>query len=287
MQRLRIEMLDEVYLAPSCHLWSQMQNLAARTEAQQHQLYLKRKEHHACHLMFVVRVYKEQVDNARHAHIEQPERALSWHTTALKDLPGYWILLHQCMFGAAHVWIRTDYGSLWRSRQASFQEGLHAGRTGKAVRWATLALSFGGLGTWIWPTHLLPWGLPTWPCSHHCSCHQRPRPSSALGLWTCCHWAERGHWVPCEAPDGIEDRSSSHSAASAQEPWASQTWGFGRTSSKPRSQWRSHWGSSPLSMHCMPALQATQPGGTFYTAKPSPWGWRTFAGRCAVDQVQY
>jgi hypothetical protein len=112
MQRLRTEMPDEVYLAPSCHLWSQMQNLAARTEAQQHQLYLKRKEHHACHLMFVVRVYKEQVDNARHAHIEQPERALSWHTTALKDLPGYWILLHQCMFGAALVWIRTDYGSL-------------------------------------------------------------------------------------------------------------------------------------------------------------------------------
>ena len=112
MQRLRTEMLDEVYLALSYHLWSQMQNLAARTEAQQHQLYLKRKEHHACHLMFVVRVYKEQIDNARHAHIEQPERALSWHTTALKDLPGYWILLHQCMFGAALVWIRTDYGSL-------------------------------------------------------------------------------------------------------------------------------------------------------------------------------
>jgi hypothetical protein len=44
-----------------------MQNLAARTDAQQHKLYLKRKEHHACHLMFVAQVYKEQVDNARHA----------------------------------------------------------------------------------------------------------------------------------------------------------------------------------------------------------------------------
>ena len=110
MQRLRTEMPDEVYLAPSCHLWSQMQNLAARTEAQQHQLYLKRKEHHSCHLMFVARVYKEQVDNARHAHIEQPERALSWHTAALKDLPGYWILLHQCMFGCACL----DQDGLWK-----------------------------------------------------------------------------------------------------------------------------------------------------------------------------
>ena len=29
------------------------------------------------HLMFVAQVYKEQVDNARHAHIKQPERALN------------------------------------------------------------------------------------------------------------------------------------------------------------------------------------------------------------------
>ena len=83
---------------------------ASRIEVQQHQLYLKRKEHHACHLMFVARVYKEQVDNARHAHIEQPERALSWHTAALKDLPGYWILLHQCMFGCAC----SDQDGLWK-----------------------------------------------------------------------------------------------------------------------------------------------------------------------------
>ena len=51
--------------------------------------------------MFVAKVYKEEVDNARHAHIEQPEKALSWPATAFKDLPGYWIVLHQCMFGCA------------------------------------------------------------------------------------------------------------------------------------------------------------------------------------------
>ena len=72
IERLRTEMPDEVYLAPSCHLWSQMQNLAARTEAQQDDLYHKRKKHHACHLVFVSKIYMEQVNNARHAHIEQP-----------------------------------------------------------------------------------------------------------------------------------------------------------------------------------------------------------------------
>ena len=75
----------KIYLAPSCHLWSQMQNLATRTEAQQNDLYHKRKKHHACHLVFVSKIYMEQVNNACHAHIKQPERALSWCTTALKD----------------------------------------------------------------------------------------------------------------------------------------------------------------------------------------------------------
>ena len=41
--RLRTEMPDEVYLASTCGPWSQMQNLNAKTEAQQYELYLKRK----------------------------------------------------------------------------------------------------------------------------------------------------------------------------------------------------------------------------------------------------
>ena len=118
MERLRTEMPDEVYLAPSCHLWSQMQNLAARTEAQQDDLYHKRKKHHACHLVFVSKIYMEQVNNARHAHIEQPERALSWHTTALKDSHGYWIVFHQCMF-AVPALTRMALGNLPRSQLAS------------------------------------------------------------------------------------------------------------------------------------------------------------------------
>ena len=100
LERQREEMPDEIYISPDCRLWSQMQNLAARTEAQQLELYKKRAHHHKVHLKFVAQIYLEQVDNARHAHIEQPEHALSWKTTALKDLPGYFTVFHQCMFGS-------------------------------------------------------------------------------------------------------------------------------------------------------------------------------------------
>lgn len=60
-----------------------MQNITARTEDQQVELQQQRQEHHDTHLQFVAMAYKEQVDGARHAHIEQPERALSWKAVAL------------------------------------------------------------------------------------------------------------------------------------------------------------------------------------------------------------
>ena len=68
-----------------------------------------------------------------------------------------------CLFGPGRTLEACE-----ETDRHSVEQGLHAGRTGKAVRWATLALSLGGLGTWIWPTHLLFRGLPTWPCSHNC-----------------------------------------------------------------------------------------------------------------------
>ena len=100
LERQRDEMPDEVYISPDCRLWSEMQNLAARTESQQLELYNKRARHHKVHVKFVAQIYMEQVDNSRHAHIEQPELARSWKTTALKDLPGYFTIFHQCMFGS-------------------------------------------------------------------------------------------------------------------------------------------------------------------------------------------
>ena len=110
LQRQRDEAPDEVYFAPMCGPWSQMQNLAARTDEQKFQLYKLRKHHHRTHLRFVAQAYLEQINNARHAHIEQPELALSWKTTALKDLPGFWVVFHQCMFGCCCL----DSDGLWK-----------------------------------------------------------------------------------------------------------------------------------------------------------------------------
>eukprot|EP00435_Cladocopium_sp_Y103_P060878 s209_g22.t1 len=110
LERQRAEMPDEVYISPDCRLWSQMQNLAARSEDQKLNLYHNRMEHHKVHLKFVAQIYLEQVDNARHAHIEQPEHALSWKTTALKDLPGYFTIFHQCMFGSCC----PDFDGIWK-----------------------------------------------------------------------------------------------------------------------------------------------------------------------------
>ena len=110
LQRLRAEMPDELFLAPECKLWSQMQNITARTEEQQVELQQQRQEHHDTHLQFVAMAYKEQVDGARHAHIEQPERALSWKTVALRDLPGFYVSFDQCMYGCCCL----DYDDHWR-----------------------------------------------------------------------------------------------------------------------------------------------------------------------------
>ena len=99
LRRLRDEQPDEVLLAPSCKLWSQMQNLAAREPDQQDALHELRLWHHDVHLDFVRTIYLHQIDHGRHAHLEQPAYALSWRTKALKSLPGWWCLFDQCMYG--------------------------------------------------------------------------------------------------------------------------------------------------------------------------------------------
>ena len=110
LQRLRAEMPDELFLSPECKLWSQMQNITARTEDQQVELQDQRQEHHDTHLRFVAMAYKEQVDGARHAHLEQPSKALSWKTVALRDLPGFHVVFDQCMYGCCCL----DFDDNWR-----------------------------------------------------------------------------------------------------------------------------------------------------------------------------
>ena len=106
LRRLRDEAPDEVFLAPTCGPWSQMQNLNAKTLEQQEALHELRQWHHDVHLCFVKAIYLHQLDNGRHAHLEQPAFALSWKTQALRLLPGWWSMFDQCMYGC--MCLHTD-----------------------------------------------------------------------------------------------------------------------------------------------------------------------------------
>ena len=110
LKRQQEEMPDEVLLAPTCGPWSQMQNLAARSTQQKAELYDLRHWHHRTHLQFTKKVYMNQILGGRHAHLEQPEHALSWKTSALHDLPGLWTPFDQCAFGCCCL----DNDNCWR-----------------------------------------------------------------------------------------------------------------------------------------------------------------------------
>jgi len=110
LQRQLEEMPDEVLLAPTCGPWSQMQNLAARSTQQKAKLYDLRHWHHRTHLQFTKKVYMNQILGGRHAHLEQPEHALSWKTSALHDLPGLWTPFDQCAYGCCCL----DDDNCWR-----------------------------------------------------------------------------------------------------------------------------------------------------------------------------
>ena len=110
LRRLKQEVPDELFLAPTCGPWSTMQNLAARTPEQRAHLQETREWHHEIHLNFVKTAYLCQVRNGAHAHLEQPAFALSWKTRALRDLRGFHAVFDQCQYGAQCL----DSDGLWK-----------------------------------------------------------------------------------------------------------------------------------------------------------------------------
>ena len=110
LRRLKQEVPDELFLAPTCGPWSTMQNLAARTPEQRAHLQETREWHHEIHLNFVKTAYLCQVRNGAHAHLEQPAFALSWKTRALRDLPGFHAVFDQCQYGAQCL----DTDGVWK-----------------------------------------------------------------------------------------------------------------------------------------------------------------------------
>ena len=128
--RLRDEAPDEVFLAPTCGPWSQMQNLAARTLEQQEALHELRQWHHDVHLDFVKTIYLHQLDNGRHAHLEQPAFALSWKTRSLKSLPRWWSQFDQCMYGCMCLhtdgrWLPTRKSTVVLTSKKAMYEALN------------------------------------------------------------------------------------------------------------------------------------------------------------------
>ena len=101
---------DEVFLAPRCGLWSRMQAINATTDEKKELLTQQRQLHHDCHLRFCRKIYLKQLNEGRHAHLEQPDGALSWHTKALATLPGLYAIFDQCRYGACCL----DHDGVWR-----------------------------------------------------------------------------------------------------------------------------------------------------------------------------
>ena len=109
LAKLDEEMPDEVWLAPRCGLWSKMMNVNATTPEKQFELQRQRQIHHDTHLHFCRTIFVRQVRHGRHAHLEQPQGACSWHTRALSSLPGQRVTFDQCRYGVRckdqdHTW---------------------------------------------------------------------------------------------------------------------------------------------------------------------------------------
>ena len=63
---------DEIFMSPKCTLWSRMQNIDIRSEADAEELKLKREIDTQTHLNLCRRLYLKQVQRGLHAHIEHP-----------------------------------------------------------------------------------------------------------------------------------------------------------------------------------------------------------------------
>ncbi len=85
IKKIRDEEPDHIVLSPECPLWSQMQEMNAKTPEDKERLKENRRKHHDVHLNFVKQIFVMQAEAGRHAHVEQPAYAKSWKTRALRD----------------------------------------------------------------------------------------------------------------------------------------------------------------------------------------------------------
>ena len=93
---------DEIYMSPKCTLWSPMQAINMRCEADWDELWERRDFDHEIHLKFCKKLYWFQVKRGAHAHIEHPHRSAAWETPAFAKLPGERTAFDQCEYGSTN-----------------------------------------------------------------------------------------------------------------------------------------------------------------------------------------
>ena len=101
---------DEIFMSPKCTLWSRMQNINIRSEADAEELKMKREIDSQTHLNLCRRLYLKQVQRGLHAHIEHPRDSQAWVQTPLGQLPGHQAIFDQCAYGSTTV---GDDGEEW------------------------------------------------------------------------------------------------------------------------------------------------------------------------------
>ena len=100
LQKLAKEEPDDVLLAPTCRLWSSLQELtASKSDDARKYLIDARSNDHDTHLVFVSVIYMAQYRAGRHATLEHPWSSRAWKTKAFSKLVGYDTYVDQCMLG--------------------------------------------------------------------------------------------------------------------------------------------------------------------------------------------
>ena len=77
-----------IWMAPPCTLWTAMQSLACRTEAQKQDLLRRRRRAMKRTLKFVYEIFLLCIEMGTHATIEHPRRSLMWQTPPINQLQG-------------------------------------------------------------------------------------------------------------------------------------------------------------------------------------------------------
>ena len=106
-----------VWMAPPCTIWPNLQNLTPMTPQRQLALQADRDYEENTHLKMCKRAFQKQQREGRHAGLEQPKNARSWHTPTLEAIEGYDAIFEMpttSTYRRILTWTWTSSSSCWR-----------------------------------------------------------------------------------------------------------------------------------------------------------------------------